>query len=97
MGGTQTPHFYDFWIFDVSNSSKTNHFYLWRPQDTSKSLRKNTKSNLEIIIQIHFIFLKSNTLTMFEMTGAKQKPTILLIKSCKAWIWDQYLSKIMKP
>ena len=39
MGGTKTPHVYDFGFFDMSLSSKTNYFCLWRPQDTSKHPR----------------------------------------------------------
>ena len=47
LGETQTPHFYDFGIFERVLFPSTNYFCLWIPQDTLTHPRNKPKSCLE--------------------------------------------------
>ena len=97
MRQTETPHFYDFGISDLSTSPKTNYFYPWRPQDASNNPRQIPNHCQHILFLENLEFLEIGNVETVRKDGRRTIPTIRLTNSWTYWTWDHYLSNNLEP
>ena len=73
-------------LLDGPSRSITNYCYLWRHQDTSQNIKKQTLNVFAFSVVPQFP--ECNLLTFFGKTGARKSPPNHLMKSWISWIWD---------
>ena len=90
MGEAQTPHFYDFWIFEP-----VTFLSLATPGHLNK-IKKKPWNCFYMYYFINVEFGETQHVDIFRKDGHRKLMKVRLMESPKSWICISYLSKIMK-
>ena len=72
MGEAQTPHFYEFWIFEPVTKPQNQLFLFLETPGYLKTSEKNPQTFFKHMIVIHLEMMETHKTEMLEKTGTEE-------------------------